>query len=117
MEEFSDIPQLDLPENGTTDIPIFSVAEIISPKIIPPQPEKKLPPRDKKVNKQDDSTQALFNYLTEDTRAPVTSTSGTSGTFETSKTSEPIIDELEISKLFNSKPTNEVSSTILLTKV
>ena len=36
MEEFFDIPQDDLPENETADIPIFNVQEIISQKIIPP---------------------------------------------------------------------------------
>src|SRR5947207_5726320 len=57
MEEFSDIPQDDLPKNETTDIPIFNVPEtalkgpIIFPKIIPSQPEENLPPRDKKANK------------------------------------------------------------------
>ncbi len=51
MEEFSDMPQLDLPENETTDIPIFNVPEITSSKIALPQPEKKLPPRDKKADK------------------------------------------------------------------
>jgi hypothetical protein len=63
MEEFSDIPQPDLPENRTTDIPIFNVPEIIPQKIIPPQPEchngiadrKNTPPpntsKDKKADK------------------------------------------------------------------
>ncbi|PKK55536.1 hypothetical protein RhiirC2_802131 [Rhizophagus irregularis] len=32
MEEFSDIPQDDLPENETTDIPIFNVPETIPQK-------------------------------------------------------------------------------------
>ena len=40
MKEFSDIPQDDLPENETTDIPIFNVPETISLKIILPQPER-----------------------------------------------------------------------------
>src|ERR1044072_8922919 len=39
MEEFSDIPQDNLLENETTDIPIFNVPETIPQKIIPPQPE------------------------------------------------------------------------------
>ncbi|PKK56595.1 hypothetical protein RhiirC2_799685 [Rhizophagus irregularis] len=77
----------------------FSDIETISQKIIPPQTKMStLSPstkKDKKANKQDDSTQALFDYVTEDTRAPVASTSGTS---ETSKRPEPVIDEPETSK-------------------
>src|ERR1043165_6409785 len=34
MEEFSDIPQDELPTNETTDIPIFNMPEIIPPKRI-----------------------------------------------------------------------------------
>ncbi|GBC49033.1 highly derived D5-like helicase-primase [Rhizophagus irregularis DAOM 181602=DAOM 197198] len=125
MEEFSDIPQPDLPTNETTDIPIFNVPEtvlegpVIPPKITPPQTKMSTPPpstkKDKKANKQDDSTQALFDYGAEDTRALVASTSGTP---ETSKRPEPVIDEPE-----NSKPpkpiksSNEVSSAILLNRV
>src|SRR5688572_3156053 len=98
MEEFSDIPQDDLPENETTDIPIFNVPETIPQKIIPPQPERHnrvadrkntLPARtskDKKADRQDESTQLLFDYLAEDTRALVVSTSGTSEASKTSKT-------------------------------
>jgi len=60
MEEFSDIPQDDLPKNETTDIPIFNVPEIIPPKIILHHPEKNMSPpsisKYKKANKQDDST-------------------------------------------------------------
>ncbi|RGB28740.1 hypothetical protein C1646_767418 [Rhizophagus diaphanus] len=41
MEEFSDIPQPNLPTNEVTDIPIFNMPEIILPKIILPQPDKK----------------------------------------------------------------------------
>ncbi|PKY58576.1 hypothetical protein RhiirA4_480603 [Rhizophagus irregularis] len=91
MEEFSDISQPDLPENETADIPIFNVPETvlegptISQKIIPPQPEKNLRPRGKKVNKQDDSTQALFDYVIEHAKVPIASTSKTS---ETSNPSE-----------------------------
>src|SRR5207248_2858014 len=121
-----------------TDIPIFNVPEITPSKIAPLQPEKKLPPRDKKADKQDDSTQALFNYLTEDTRAPVASTSGISGAFETSKTPESLINKPKVSKPPESnkssnevmnlspketsvkhdslKPINQVSSAILLTR-
>ncbi|PKY33489.1 hypothetical protein RhiirB3_394844 [Rhizophagus irregularis] len=132
MEEFSDIPQDDLPENETTDIPIFNVPETvlegptIPQKIIPPQPERhnrvadrknKPSPntsKDKKASNQDDSTQALFDYMAEDTRAPVAPTSGTS---ETSKRPEPVIDEPETCKSPKSiKSSNEVSSTILLAR-
>ncbi|GBC12518.1 highly derived D5-like helicase-primase [Rhizophagus irregularis DAOM 181602=DAOM 197198] len=132
MEEFSDIPQDDLPENETTDIPIFNVPETvlegptIPQKIIPPQPERhnrvadrknKLSPntsKDKKASNQDDSTQALFDYMAEDTRALVAPTSGTS---ETSKRPEPVIDEPETCKSPKSiKSSNEVSSTILLAR-
>ncbi|GBB86183.1 hypothetical protein RclHR1_12630001, partial [Rhizophagus clarus] len=143
MEEFSDTPIEDtpqpvLPENETADIPIFNVPEIIPPKIISPFPEKNTPPlstsKDKKANKQDDLTQSLFDYMAEDTRAPVASTSGTS---ETSKTAEPLIDGPETSKHpesdepicevvytppkeTNVKPdspkSNEVSSAILLSR-
>jgi hypothetical protein len=118
MDEFSDIPQPDLPENETTDIPIFNVPETIPQKIILPQPEKNTPSpntsKDKKASNQNDSTQALFDYVTEDTRAPVASTSGTS---KTSKRPEPVIDEPETSK--SPKPiksSNEVSSAILLNR-
>jgi phage/plasmid-associated DNA primase len=78
MEEFSDIPQPDLPENRTTDVPIFNAPEIIPPKIIPPQLEKNTSPsnnsKDKKADKQDESTQALFDYVAEDA-PPVASSS------------------------------------------
>ena len=68
MEEFSDIPQDDLPENETTDISIFNMPETILEgptilqKIIPPQPERHnrvadrkntpSPSKDKKADKQ-----------------------------------------------------------------
>ncbi|RGB22450.1 hypothetical protein C1646_776084 [Rhizophagus diaphanus] len=146
MEEFSDTPikdilQSNLPENESTDIPIFNVPEIIPPKIILTLPERQAdrknapPSKDKKADKQDESTQLLFNYVAEDIHALVTSTSGTS---ETSKTIELMIDELETNKLPESiepicevvntppketsvkcdlpKP-NEVSSAILLSRV
>src|SRR2546429_5093746 len=85
MKEFSDIPQLEtlkadeLPANETTDIPIFNVPEIIPPKIIPPQSEKNtLSPstkKDKKADKQNELTQALFDYATEEVAPPVASSS------------------------------------------
>ncbi|RGB23406.1 hypothetical protein C1646_774551 [Rhizophagus diaphanus] len=112
MEEFSDISQADLPENEIADIPIFNVPETvlekptIPQKIIPPQPEENLPPRDKKADKQDESTQLLFDYVAEDTCVLVTSTSGTS---ETSKTPEPVIDKPEVGKFLESiKPINKI---------
>ncbi|CAG8673003.1 21115_t:CDS:2 [Dentiscutata erythropus] len=69
------------------------------------RPEKILSSSDKKVDKQDNVTQALFNYLVEETKAPVASTSGTSKTSKMSNLSEPEINErsqkgwLETSKL------------------
>ncbi|CAG8820930.1 3154_t:CDS:1, partial [Gigaspora rosea] len=78
---------------------------IISPKIIPPQAEKNLPPSDKKADKQDNEAQALFDYVEEEAKAPVASTSGTSKTSKTSNLPEPEINEwsqknqLETSKL------------------
>ncbi|PKC53148.1 hypothetical protein RhiirA1_479906 [Rhizophagus irregularis] len=71
IEEFSDIPQPDLPKNKITDIRIFNVPENISLKIILPQPERQadrkntpLPniSKNKKADKQDDLTQTLFDY-------------------------------------------------------
>ena len=53
-----------------TDIPIFNVPEITPSKIAPPQPEKKLPSRDKKADNQNESIQDLFDYVTEDTHTP-----------------------------------------------
>ncbi|GES78690.1 highly derived D5-like helicase-primase [Rhizophagus clarus] len=139
MKEFSDIPQADLPENETTDIHILNVPETvlegptISQKIIPPQPErhnrvadrKNTPSpntsKDKKASNQDDSTQALFDYMAEDTRAPVASTGPegtTSGTSETSKPLEPEIDKPKVSKpsKYIKPSSNELSSTILLAR-
>ncbi len=75
-------------------------------------------------------TQALFNYVVEQSEVPITSTSETS---ETSNPFEPVIDKLSesiklISKVVDmppketsdecdsSKPINEVSSAILLSK-
>ncbi|GBC35137.2 highly derived D5-like helicase-primase [Rhizophagus irregularis DAOM 181602=DAOM 197198] len=142
MEEFSDISQDDLPENEITDIPIFNVPKTvlerptIPQKITPPQPEENLPPRGKKADKQDDSTQVLFNYVAEQAEPLGASTSRTS---ETSKPPEPVIDKPEVNKLSktnepiskntnmppkettsklpdSSKPINEVSSAILLSK-
>ncbi|RIB16086.1 hypothetical protein C2G38_2190954 [Gigaspora rosea] len=82
IEEFSDIPQSDLPENETTDIPIFN-----------------------KADKQKNLTQALFDYMVKKAEAPVASISGTSETSKTSNLPEPKIversqkDQLETSKL------------------
>ncbi|RGB30537.1 hypothetical protein C1646_765253 [Rhizophagus diaphanus] len=139
IKEFSDTPikdtsQPDISHNETGNIPIFNIPETISQKITPFQPEENLPSRGKKANKQDDSTQDLFNYVTG--KAPVALTSGTSEIF---KTPEPVIDGSETSKhpesnepiceVVNtspkkttsklpdsSKPINEVSSTILLSR-
>ncbi|CAG8601862.1 3268_t:CDS:2 [Funneliformis caledonium] len=120
IKEFSNIPQ---PEalmadeflaNKTTDIPIFNVPEIIPPKIIPPHPEKNTPSpsisKDKKGDKQDDSTQTLFDYVVEKTEAPVTSTSRTSETIKASELSEPVIDKSETSK--PSKPIERISNML-----
>ena len=85
--------------NETTNIPIFNVPEIIPPKIIPTLPEKNTPPpntnKDKKADKQGDSTQDLFDYVSEQAEVPVTSTSSTS---ETSKTPESLINKPKVSK-------------------
>ncbi|GES94710.1 highly derived D5-like helicase-primase [Rhizophagus clarus] len=70
IEEFSDISQADLPTNEATDIPIFNMPEIIPPKIILPQPDKKA-------------------------KSPIASTSGTSESSKTSESPEPLIDKPE----------------------
>ncbi|GBC00355.1 hypothetical protein RclHR1_38230001 [Rhizophagus clarus] len=129
IEEFSDTLQDDIPtnkgsQNETTDIPIFNVPETvlegptIYQNIIPFQPKKNTPPpntsKDKKASNQDDLIQALFDYMAEDTCALVAPTSGTS---ETSKRPEPVIDKPETCK--SPKPiksSNEVSSAILLNR-
>ncbi|CAG8776197.1 8124_t:CDS:1, partial [Racocetra fulgida] len=94
---------------------------------------------DKKADKQKNLTQALFDYMIEEAKAPVASKSGTFKTSKTSNLSEPKIvkqsqkDQLETSKLpepiklisrvvpdmpsketDSSKPINEVSFAILL---
>ena len=83
----------------STDIPIFKMPETIPPKIIPTQPEKNMlspnTSEDKKVSNQDDLTQELFNYIAEEAKASVASTTGTS---EISKSSKPVIIELKTSK-------------------
>ncbi|CAG8512465.1 19461_t:CDS:2, partial [Gigaspora rosea] len=95
---------------------------------------------DKKVDKQDNITQALFNYMVEEAEAPFASTSGTSKTSKMSNLPEPEIDEwpqkdqLDTSKLPESiepismvinappkeadslKPINETPSTILMSR-
>ncbi len=133
MEEFSDTSQADISYNKTADIPIFNTSEIISSKTALPQPVKNAPPlsdKGKKADNQDDSTQALFDYMAEQVEIPVASTSKT---FEESKSLETIIptdkevpSELVIDKpetsLNENKPSehiessNEVSSTILLSR-
>ncbi|PKY59747.1 hypothetical protein RhiirA4_482753 [Rhizophagus irregularis] len=135
MEEFSDIPQPealkadDIPtnkgsQNETTDIPIFNVPETIPQKIISPLPEENLSLRDKKADKHDDSTQTLFDYVSEQAEVPIASTSRTS---ETSNPPEPVIDKPKsikpISKIMNMPPKeadppkpNEVSPAILLSR-
>ncbi|EXX53048.1 hypothetical protein RirG_247620 [Rhizophagus irregularis DAOM 197198w] len=101
MEEFSDTLQDDIPtnkgsQNETTDIPIFNVPETIPQKVIPPRPKKNTPlsntSKDRKASNQDESTQLLFDYVAEDTRAPVASTSGTS---KTSKPPDQVMDKPE----------------------
>ena len=114
MKEFSKTPQDELPANEITNIPIFNVPEIIPPKIILHHPEKNTPPpstsKDKKADKQDDSTQTLFNYVAEKTEASVASTSGTSETTKASEPSEPVIDKPEISK--SPKPIEHMSNVL-----
>ena len=69
IEEFSDTSQADLPANETIDIPIFNVPETILPKIILTLSEKNTPlpniNKDKKVDKQGNLTQDLFDYISE----------------------------------------------------
>ena len=69
MEEFFETPQDELPANKTTNILIFNVPEIISPKIILTLSEKNTPlpniNKDKKVDKQGNLTQDLFDYISE----------------------------------------------------
>ncbi|RIB27462.1 hypothetical protein C2G38_2160558 [Gigaspora rosea] len=123
IEEFSDIPesdisQSDIPENKTTDIPIFNVPEIIPLKIIPSQPEKNVSSciniSNSDVSNQDESTQVLFNYVGEDTCAPVASTSGTTETTKASEPPESVIDESKTSKPPEPiKSSNKVLSAIL----
>ncbi|PKB95305.1 hypothetical protein RhiirA5_386097 [Rhizophagus irregularis] len=135
MEEFSDTLQDDIPtnkgsQNETTDIPIFNVPETIPQKVIPPRPKKNTSlsntSKDRKASNQDESTQLLFDYVAEDTRAPVASTSGTS---KTSKPPEQVMDKPEpISGVVDmppketnnecdsSKPSNELSSAIHLAR-
>ncbi|GES75078.1 hypothetical protein GLOIN_2v1789093 [Rhizophagus clarus] len=109
----------------------------ISPKITPPQPVEITPPSSSKgkKNDQDNLTQALFDYVSEQAEVPIASTSGTSKTTKASEPPKPVIDELATNKLPESiepicevvnmppkeisvkcnlpKP-NEVSSAILL---
>ncbi|CAG8847690.1 26756_t:CDS:1, partial [Racocetra persica] len=67
--------------------------------------KKNLSPSDKKGDKQKNLTQALFDYVVEEAKTPVASTSGTSKTSKTSNLPEPKIveqsqkDQLETSKL------------------
>ena len=117
MEEFSDTSQADMFHNETADIPIFNVPEIISQKIILTLLEKNIPPpntsKDKKADKQGGGIQDLFDYVTEDTRAPVASSSKTAEISKVIELPEPIIDNPRTNKLPDSKPINEVSSAIL----
>ncbi|CAG8751324.1 13049_t:CDS:2, partial [Racocetra persica] len=62
------------------------------------QPEKILLFSNKKVDKQDNITQALFDYVEEEAEALVASTSGTSETTKTSNLPEPKIVERDSSK-------------------
>ncbi|CAG8809293.1 16179_t:CDS:1, partial [Dentiscutata erythropus] len=78
--------------------------------------EKNLSPSDKKADKQKNLTQALFDYVEEEAKAPVASTFGTSETSKASNLPEPKIvewsqkDQLETSKL--PKPIELISSVI-----
>jgi len=109
---------------------VTKVIPTIFQKIILSQPEKNLSSRGKKANKQDNLTQALFDYVVEQSKVSIASTSETS---ETSNLSELVINKLPesiepISKVMDmppkeisdecdfSKPINEVSSAILLSR-
>ena len=63
IEKFFDISQNELSTNEIIDIPIFNMPKTIFQKIILPQLEENLPLRDKKVNKQDNVIQELFDYV------------------------------------------------------
>ncbi|GES83069.1 highly derived D5-like helicase-primase [Rhizophagus clarus] len=92
IEEFSDIPQEDLPASEAIIIPTFNVLGIIPRKTAPSQPEKSTPPRDKKAE------------------PPIASTSGTSETSKTSELSKPaVINKSEPSSdiLDNTEPKAE----------
>ncbi|CAG8520956.1 6825_t:CDS:2 [Cetraspora pellucida] len=73
IKEFSDIPQSDIPENKTTDIPIFN-----------------------KVDKLDNITQALFDYMEKEAEVLVALTSETSETSKMFNLPEPKIIEVNI---------------------
>ncbi|CAG8787643.1 20576_t:CDS:1, partial [Gigaspora rosea] len=81
---------------------------------------KNLLSSDKKVDKQENVTQALFDYVEEEAEVPVASTSGTSETSKTSNLPEPKIversqkDQFETSKLSESiGPISEVRICLL----
>ncbi|CAG8775321.1 6986_t:CDS:2, partial [Cetraspora pellucida] len=95
IEEFFDTPQPDLPENETTNIPIFNVPEFIPPKIILPQAEKNLSPSDKKADKQKNLIQALPE--------PKILISG-------------VVPDTPSKETDSSKPINEISFAILLSR-
>ncbi|CAG8499824.1 12705_t:CDS:2, partial [Dentiscutata heterogama] len=73
--------------------------------------EKNFLPSDKKADKQKNLTQALFDYVEEETETPVASTSGT---FKTSKTG--VAPDIPSKETDSFKPINEISSAILLTR-
>ncbi len=85
------------------------MSETIPPKIILPQPKKKLPSKDKKADKQDNVTQKLFDYVLKQAKVLITSTLEISETSKTSGLPELIVNEPEISKPFESvKPISKV---------
>ena len=119
----------------------FELAAILRDEI--KELSKRVTSEDKKADKKSDMTQDLFDYVTEQTEAPVASTDPEGTTSETSKTPEPVIDEHETSKHPESiepicevvnmspketmgfqrdrptdspKPINQVSSAILLAR-
>ena len=66
-------------------IAIFNVPKNIHQKIIPLRSEKNMPSSSTNKSIQNESTQALFDYVTKQDMPPVTSTSGTSEISKTSK--------------------------------
>jgi len=115
IEEFSDTPQSDLSENEITDILIFNVLEIIPSKINLSQSEKNI---FSNKDKQDNSIQALFNYVVKKAEVPITSIFRISEISKTFKPFKLVIDKLK-TNLNKNKPfkfSNKEASSIFSAK-